>query len=70
MDDLRDQVRARMEAMGITASELARRAGIARPSVYRWMNGHVEATTEWLDRLGKPLGLKLRFVRGRKHPGA
>ncbi|MCC5829803.1 MAG: helix-turn-helix transcriptional regulator [Phycisphaeraceae bacterium] len=63
MDDLREQVRARMEKLEMTTTELSRQTGIARPSIARWLAGGNEATSEWLDRLGEPLRLKIKFVR-------
>jgi transcriptional regulator with XRE-family HTH domain len=47
--------------LGITASELARRAGAQQPEIWRlerWPEpGGRKMTREWADRLAKPLGV-------------
>ncbi len=45
------------EHRGLTVSELARRARISHPSVFRWETGEREPRGKNLDRLARALGL-------------
>lgn len=69
----RIDVAAACAAIGSTvklhgASEIARKAGIERPSIYRAFGSAGSPNFTTLVRVLDAMGLRLKVTRGRKHP--
>ena len=57
---LAEDVRRLAFMMGLNQSELARRAGIGRSTLTRWMNGQGDLMGESLERVLRVVGIDLR----------
>ena len=51
-----DRLRAALAAAGLSAAELARRLGVARPSVAQYLTGARVPTLDWLHRAAGAIG--------------
>ena len=64
------QLRAMIEARGLSAAELGRAAGVDGGVISRFLNGERDVRLETVDRLAEVLGLRLiEGVKGRGRPG-
>jgi len=59
-DPIAAQVMKRMESLGWSRHELARRAGVAQPTVSRWLNGSRTLNSELVAMVLDAVGLELR----------
>lgn len=66
--DARQTIRDELARIGMSQSELARRAGMTQPHVNRWLSGHADITAERLGVLCEVLGLDLRRGSARTRP--
>jgi len=64
--DLGGQLRAAIEASGLSRFELSRRAGVAYAVVYRFVGGERTITLDTASKLANVLGLELRPKRDGK----
>jgi transcriptional regulator with XRE-family HTH domain len=63
---IRNLIRARLDALGLTQSELARRCGgaVSRPTIVRYLGGHADLTGEKIDAILAALGMEVVAVDG------
>jgi DNA-binding phage protein len=66
MDKPSEQLRAAIEASGLTAYRLAQDTGVSVDSIQRWLNGERSMKLETFDALCVALGLKLVAAGGRR----
>lgn len=59
MPDLRAQIAERMARLGVSQSELARRAKLAQPTISQYLAGRYELTGASLERIAKALSANL-----------
>lgn len=62
MVDFCNKLRKRMEAKGMSPQELAERAGVGCPYLYRVLKGMQTPTVDWMNKAGKPVGISVRVV--------
>lgn len=62
MVDFTAKLRERMEAKGMKPKELAERAGVGFPYLYRVLKGQQVPTVDWMNKVGKPVGISVRVV--------
>jgi predicted transcriptional regulator len=62
MADFCDKLRERMDAKGLTPSELAAKAGVGMPYLYRVLKGEHVPTVDWMQKVGKHVGISVRLV--------
>jgi ribosome-binding protein aMBF1 (putative translation factor) len=55
-------VKAALEEQGMTITDLAKKAKVGRPYLHRVLSGEHVPTMERAEKIGKPLGLKVRTV--------
>lgn len=70
-DDFCVQVIFEMERQGLTVTELARRMGVAQPTLSRQLSGEQNLTVKTMDRMARALGCSLeapRLVRPSEEP--
>ena len=58
----REIVEEQLRQKGWSRSELARRMGISQPVVAKYLNGHTVPGPDFMERMLKPFGLRLRLV--------
>lgn len=56
----RQTIRDELARIGMSQSELARRASVTQPWLNRWLSGHVDISTQRLGLLCRVLGLELK----------
>lgn len=61
-NELATQVRRLSYFKGINQTELAKRAGVNRSTITRWMNGDCDLMSENLEKVMKVLGIDLGRV--------
>lgn len=66
MDAFRQQLRARMEKLDISPTELARLSGITRAYIYRVLDGSQVPSLELADKLAEAVGLAITTVPVKK----
>lgn len=63
--ELSDAIRTAIDDCGMSRYELAKRSGVSQAALSRFMQGK-SMTTDLLDRLAGPLGLRLVVQRSTK----
>lgn len=61
VEDFIATVEREMTLQGINMSDLARRAGVARPYLHRILNGEQQPSLEWAEKVATALGLTISF---------
>ena len=63
---IRDLIRQRVEALGLSQSELARRCGgaVSRPSLSQYLRGESDLTGEKIDAVLAAVGLRVVVAGG------
>lgn len=61
---LREVVNATLESNGMTAYQLVQAAGVPSSTVYRWLAGEGETSTDNIDKILAALRLEVRPVKG------
>lgn len=56
-----DIIRSEMESQGLSRAELARRAKIGRPYLYRVLEGSQTPTMDWLEKVFEALGVSIEI---------
>ncbi|MCH7751069.1 MAG: helix-turn-helix transcriptional regulator [Planctomycetes bacterium] len=56
------EIRKRLAAKGMTISELAEEAEVGRPYVHRVLAGEQTPTVEWMEKVGKILGISIKVT--------
>lgn len=67
VDQFITELRKAMDASGISASELARRAGVGRPYLHRVLSGDQNPSLDWVERVAKVLGMTVTIKRQKKY---
>lgn len=65
MDEFVAQVRTRIDQTGMTMTELARRAGVARPYLHRVLTGEHVPTIRVAQQIAGALDLQMTFKKKR-----
>lgn len=50
-----------LDKKGMTRSELAAKAGVGRPYLYRVLNGEQTPSFDWAERVANVLGISIMF---------
>lgn len=56
---IRDNVRALMTARGLSPTDMARKTGFTRQSIYRMLGLHNEIGSDFLEKLAEALGVSV-----------
>lgn len=56
------EVRKRLSSMDMTISDLAEKSEVGRPYLHRVLNGEHTPTIEWMERVGKILGISIQVT--------
>lgn len=62
LDDFVGKVRSRLVEKGMSIHELASKAKVGRPYLHRVLAGDQTPTIEWMEKVGKHLGISIRVV--------
>lgn len=62
MDDFVNKVRERLAKKGMSLYTLADQAGVGRPYLHRVLAGDQTPTIEWMEKVGKVLGISIKVV--------
>ena len=62
LDDFVAKVRERLAKKGMSLYTLAHEAGVGRPYLHRVLAGEQTPTIEWMEKVGKVLGITIRVV--------
>lgn len=62
VDEFIKAANAKIAETGINMSELARRAGVARPYLYRVLNGEQTPSFATAEKIAKELGLTFKIL--------
>ncbi len=62
MSSFVSEVRKRLAHRGMTISELAEEAGVGRPYLHRVLAGEHTPTIEWMEKVGKRLGISIKVT--------
>lgn len=63
VNDFVEKVHGRMEELGWSISTLAEKAKVGRPYLSRVLSGKQKPSMESAEKIGKPLGLKVKTVK-------
>jgi predicted transcriptional regulator len=66
MDDFPKILRARMDLLGLTPTELAKKASVGMPYLYRILKGEQKPSLDWASRVCRHVGLKISIVEVEK----
>lgn len=66
VDEFIEKVRQRLKSLKMTVTQLSEEAEVGRPYLHRVLSGKQEPTMRNAEKIGKPLGLKVRTVIERK----
>lgn len=69
MDEFVSKLQNRMDSLGMTPRDLAKKAGIGFPYLYRVLKGEQTPSLQWAAKVGGKVGLRIRteLVRNGKH---
>lgn len=56
----------RMDLLGMTPRQLAKKAGVGFPYLYRVLKGEQTPSLDWAAKVGDKVGLEIRTVEARK----
>jgi len=56
------EIRKRLVARDMTISELAELAEVGRPYIHRVLTGEQTPTVEWMEKVGKILGMSIKVT--------
>lgn len=62
LSDFVELVRKRIDRGDITISELATKAEVGRPYLHRVLSGDHVPTIDWMEKVGKVLGISIKVV--------
>jgi DNA-binding phage protein len=62
VDEYVKKLKGRMKETGITPTELARKAKIGRPYLYRVLSGEQIPSLDWAAKVGRHVGLKIQTI--------
>lgn len=62
LDDFVEKVRARLAEKQMSIYTLADRAGVGRPYLHRVLGGEQTPTIEWMEKVGRVLGISIKVV--------
>lgn len=62
VDEFVTKLRHRMQKLGIKPRELAQKADVGFPYLYRVLKGEQTPSMEWAERVGAHVGLGIRVV--------
>jgi DNA-binding phage protein len=62
VDEYVRKLKRRMQETGITPTQLARKAKVGRPYLYRVLSGEQTPSFEWAARVGRHVGLKIQTI--------
>ena len=60
------KLKRQMDYLGVTPTELARKAKVGRPYLYRVLSGTQTPSLDWADKVGKQVGLRVRTMSTKK----
>lgn len=63
VDEFVKSVEKRRKELGLSISELARKAKVGRPYLHRVLSGEQDPSLRWAEKIGRPLGLKVRTIQ-------
>jgi DNA-binding phage protein len=62
VDEYVKKLNRRMKETGITPTELARKAKVGRPYLYRVLSGEQTPSLDWAAKVGRHVGLKIQTI--------
>ena len=62
LEDFVTKVREKLDEKGMSLYTLAELAGVGRPYLHRVLAGEHTPTIEWMKKVGKVLGIKIKVV--------
>lgn len=60
--DFVELLRQKIDQEEITISELAKKAGVGRPYLHRVLSGDHVPTIDWMEKVGKHLGISIKVT--------
>lgn len=68
VDEFVSTLKSRMKALGMTPCQLAEKAGVGYPYLYRVLKGEQTPSLEWAAKVGRKVGLRIRTEVAQKCP--
>lgn len=56
-------LKRRMDETGMNPTDLAKKAKVGRPYLYRVLSGEQSPSLDWAARVGRAVGLKIRTIK-------
>ena len=68
VDEFVTKLRNRMDTLRMTPRELAKRAGVGFPYLYRVIKGEQTPSLDWAAKVGSEVGLQIRTITAKSKP--
>lgn len=56
-------LKRRMDETGVNPTDLAKKAKVGRPYLYRVLSGEQSPSLDWAAKVGRAMGLKIRTMK-------
>lgn len=63
VDEFVKALKRRMQETGTNPTDLAKKAAVGRPYLYRVLSGEQSPSLDWAAKVGRAMGLKIRTVK-------
>lgn len=63
VDEFVKALKRRMDETGTSPTDLAKKAEVGRPYLYRVLSGEQSPSLDWAAKVGRAIGLKIRTVK-------
>lgn len=70
VEDFVTKLKGRMDALDLTPRDLAKKAKVGYPYLYRVLKGDQEPSMAWAEKVGNHVGLKIRVSIEARRNGA
>jgi predicted transcriptional regulator len=70
VDDFVAKLKNRMDAMALTPRDLAKKAKVGYPYLYRVLKGEQAPSMDWAEKVGRHVGLHIRVSIEPRRKGA
>ncbi len=67
VEEFVSKLKARMNKLGVKPTELAKKAGVGYPYLYRVLKGEQTPSLEWAAKVGEKVGLEIRTTDAKTH---